>query len=67
MIKFNLETGQLVSQVLTVGGVPYKWGDNLPLIYERNNPAKNIVDPGKYYTIISVVVFLLGIGMIGAC
>ena len=67
LIEFNLETGQLVSQVITVGGVPYKLGDKLPLIYERNNPAKNIVDPGKYYKIISVIAFLLGIGMIGAC
>lgn len=67
LIEFNLETDQLVSHVLTVRGVPYKLGDKLPLIYERNNPGKNIVDPGKYYTIISVIAFLLGMGMIGAC
>lgn len=67
LMEFKLETGQLVSQVISVMGVPYKPGDELSLIYERDNPAKNIIDSGKSYIIIVVFAFLLGIGMMGAC
>ncbi len=66
-IEFKLETGQLVSQEIIVGGMPYDIGDELPLIYERADPAKNIPDPGNSYIIIVVFAFLLAIFVLFAC
>lgn len=67
LIEFTLETRQLASQVITVGGMPYSEGDQLPLIYERDDPAKNILDPGSSYIIIIVFTLLLALFVLFAC
>lgn len=59
LIEFRLETGQLMSQEIIVAGLPYNEGDKLPLIYEKNNPAKNILEPGKNYIFIIVFTLLI--------
>jgi hypothetical protein len=60
LIEFRLENGLLVSQEIFVGGMPYDEGDELPLIYDKNDPAKNILDPGKSYSIILLFTLLIG-------
>ena len=67
LIEFPLENGRLVSQQIVVGGVPYKEGDQLPLIYNKNDPAKNIINSGSGYSILLVFTLLLAMFSIFAC
>lgn len=66
LIEFPLENGQLVSQEIIAGGSPYAAGKELPLIYEKNNPAKNILDPGKSYFVVIGFTLLVAAFMIFA-
>ena len=67
LIEFPLENGRLVSQQIVVGGVPYKEGDQLPFIYDKNDPAKNIINSGSGYSILLVFTLLLALFSIFAC
>jgi hypothetical protein len=68
LIEFTIvETGQVIEQEIIVGGMPYAIGDELPLLYEKDNPAKNILDPGKSYIAILIFTLLLAAFMIFAC
>jgi hypothetical protein len=68
LIEFTIvETGRVIEQEIIVGGMPYAIGDELPLLYEKDNPAKNILDPDKSYIAILIFTLLLAAFMIFAC
>jgi hypothetical protein len=67
LIEYKLESGEMISNQITVGGMPYDIGDNLPVYYDRNDPYNMILDPGKSYIVIVIFTLLIALSMMGAC
>lgn len=58
------ETGQLIEKQIAVAGNPYGVGQQLPLLYKKDNPTEIILDSGKGYIFILVFAILVAVGMI---
>lgn len=60
------ETGQLIEKQITVAGNPYTVGQQLALLYKKENPHKLILDPEKSFTGMIVFAVIIAIAIIAA-
>ena len=62
-----LETGESVGLRITVGGMPYQVGQQLPLYYDKKNPANIQLDSGKVFNFLLIFTLLIALFSIAAC
>jgi len=68
LIEYTVkENGTVITKEITVAGLPYQVGDNLPLYYDKQNPHKMALDSGSGFTIMLLFTLLLAIFIIAAC
>ena len=67
VIQYNVKaTGQVIEKEIAVAGNPYSLGQQLPLLYKKDNPAELILDSGKAYFFVLVFAIIVAVGMIAA-
>lgn len=68
IIEYPIEgSNEVVQKQISVAGMPYQVGDQLPLYYDRNSPGKMMFDSGKSFTILLIFTLLLAAFFIAAC
>jgi hypothetical protein len=68
VIEYSIEgSNEVVQKQISVAGMPYRVGDQLPLYYDRNDPNKMLFDSGKSFIILLVFTLLLAVFFIAAC
>ena len=60
-------TNYTITKQLTVAGMPYQVGDELPLYYDSKNPEKMLFDSGKSFIMLIVFTLLIAAFFIFAC
>lgn len=60
------ETGQFIEKQIIVAGNPYPLGQQLPILYKKENPNKSILVPEKSFTMMVIFTILIAIVIIGA-
>lgn len=60
-------SSEVVQKHVSVAGMPYRAGDQLPLYYDRNDPDKMLFDSGKSFIVLLVFTLLLAAFFIAAC
>ncbi len=60
------ETGQVIEKQITVAGNPYTVGQQLSLLYKKENPRKSIIDPEKSFTVMIVFTIIIALLIITA-
>lgn len=68
VIEYPIEGSyEVVQKQISIAGMPYQVGDQLPLYYDRNNPGKMLFDSGKSFMILLIFTLLLAAFFIAAC
>ncbi|MPR36309.1 DUF3592 domain-containing protein [Salmonirosea aquatica] len=68
IIQYTIvETGESVGLRITVAGMPYQIGQQLPLYYNKQNPADIQLDSGKGFIFQLIFTGLIALFSIAAC
>ena len=66
-IQYHIkETGQLIEKQITVAGNPYTVGQQLALLYKKENPNKSILDPEKSFTAMIIFTVIIAVVIMAA-
>lgn len=60
------DKGQLIEKQITVAGNPYTVGQQLSLLYKKNDPYKSILDPGKSFTGMLIFTIIIALVILAA-
>ncbi|HMI79406.1 MAG TPA: DUF3592 domain-containing protein [Ferruginibacter sp.] len=61
------DTNQYIRKELTVAGMPYAVGQELPLYYDKKDPYKMVFDSGKGFIPMIIFTLLIAAFAIAAC
>ena len=60
-------TKETFTKKIPVGGLPYTIGDNLPIIYNPQNPRKILLDAGKSFTPLLIFTLIIAAAIVAVC
>ncbi|HMK04827.1 MAG TPA: DUF3592 domain-containing protein [Ferruginibacter sp.] len=64
---FIEDSNQWMRKQLTVAGMPYSVGQELPVYYDKKHPHKMVLDPGKGSIVMIIFTLLIAAFVIAAC